>query len=880
MNHKKSMKVLCIIISMIISILLSVCSDSMINVSAESDSQKSVSNASKGLDIILVVDNSRRTWGSQKERNDAITAALNIAVGTDIRVGCVYFADKVYKNYTLRHIKDKEDYNNTFIKYLNMTDKDIYNEDANIGEGLKEAVKLFDNHDNDRKKAVILFSNGANYTNSGDEGYKKNADDLTEKQVRSLKQNGIDLYCISSGKNEDTAYLKRLVNYFDGNSLNERHVYVDSSSLYELYDEFTKMFYSIRGDVKYVCTKLDSGSSYSFTIPSLAISRLQIYTRGENHSPRLQDPDLNVLTSKSTDTWCYGRSTFLTVQNPKSGSWLLNVVSGKRKEIKNITVIAAYYTDMSASVRINKLSESSIMKGHKVRLECNFYDGNGEQIDIDPKSVVSAKFHINKPDGSTVTKELDMSLKNGVFSSNDISIEDTGNISADLNVCYSDNINMDYHFDLEEKITAQAPIAVKKYNNNSIEAEKITDIKGTRYQFRIPLEQYIMDKDSALSLLKVAGIHQYNDKNKINAYIENERLIIEAENCYSVNASIDIEDNDGLTTKFEIEGSIRDMDTENFMRKFIIGFVLLVIVGAVIIWIIYIINKKEKEEKLREIEKELSDLLLYSPLNLLQEYGSKLLNTDPKAIWNQKCEEQEVPETLREKIWEDISYSALDEQTVDPETVKSEITKFDKNVEAYNTELSSLKSKANEMKEKFEEMKEKNASLQVLKDFLISLKQIKKDNKGVETYQNDAQNIENARKQIDANVNAAEEISDNIINMLDSVMSNKIKCKITIKLKEKNTTFFSNSTDKWFCCLDDFKKYGSSVKYSDLNSPSGVYLIGHKITEQTEKPDHTIISQTFDCVLVIDGNNRSVIKVGETEEITSSLGEMKITSKM
>ena len=53
-----------------------------------------------GYDVIYLIDNSRSVWSQQDARNKAFRGISNLAVGSDIKIGVVYFADHVYEDYT------------------------------------------------------------------------------------------------------------------------------------------------------------------------------------------------------------------------------------------------------------------------------------------------------------------------------------------------------------------------------------------------------------------------------------------------------------------------------------------------------------------------------------------------------------------------------------------------------------------------------------------------------------------------------------------------------------------------------------------------------------------------------------------------------------
>ena len=103
-------------------------------------------------------------------------------------------------------------------KYLDFTEQDINNMYTNIGRGLEKGIELFENQDENRRRIVIVLSDGINDgKGTTPYSYQQEADALTEQQTQILRDKNIELYCVAidGGGQTDEDYLRQMVNYFD-----------------------------------------------------------------------------------------------------------------------------------------------------------------------------------------------------------------------------------------------------------------------------------------------------------------------------------------------------------------------------------------------------------------------------------------------------------------------------------------------------------------------------------------------------------------------------------------------------------------------------------------------------------------------------------------
>lgn len=144
------------------------------------DAVEAVNVSDTGYDVVFCIDNSRSMWKQQDIRDQAVRVLANLAVGSDIRIGGVYFADHVYQRCSLTSLTGEED-TKKVMSFLNFTDKDDGNRDTNIGSALSEALKLFENQDISRKRIIVLFSDGINEDYEGTGSYTARANNMTSQ---------------------------------------------------------------------------------------------------------------------------------------------------------------------------------------------------------------------------------------------------------------------------------------------------------------------------------------------------------------------------------------------------------------------------------------------------------------------------------------------------------------------------------------------------------------------------------------------------------------------------------------------------------------------------------------------------------------------------
>ena len=543
----------------------------------------------RGTDVVLVVDNSGTIWNKQKLRNSALRTAVHLAVGSDTRIGCVYFADHIYKYFSLTDVSDEASFKNVSEKYLDFTEQDINNMYTNIGRGLEKGIELFENQDENRRRIVIVLSDGINDgKGTTPYSYQQEADALTEQQTQILRDKNIELYCVAidGGGQTDEDYLRQMVNYFDITNTydKERCFWVKQDNLNELYDRFIHIFYSLRGDVRYSQVYPDAEGVYSFSLPQLNVKRVQAYVNTGDAKVTLSNA-----AGDQVVEWKEHGSTFVSADDPSPGEWTLQVLPSDGASLPDDTkVTLAYYTDLLASGSLHSADQQRDwpVKNKQVYIQAHLYDANGQKIVPDKAVKATARF-VLKDDSQAVLmeKEFPLTVEEHSLVSEAFELTDYGILSMDLHIAYADAVSLDYHLMSEQEIGPAAPTVIKNFDGQNVRVEKVTKDGKEFYQFSVPLEEYIRDADSPLQQLRITGITQHNDHNPVSAHIDHEKLVIELQKCEPFSVYITFADEMNQTAELSVKGSVIDMRWDTVIHTVIVvlGCAAVVVVVFVIV---------------------------------------------------------------------------------------------------------------------------------------------------------------------------------------------------------------------------------------------------------------------------------------------------------
>lgn len=553
-----------------------------------------------GYDVIYLIDNSRSVWSQQDARNKAFRGISNLAVGSDVKVGVVYFADHVYEDYTKGLTSmETEDGCKEVLNALNMTAQDENNIDTNIGNALEAAIKMYDGQDSSRQRIVVLFSDGINENFAQEEDYTKKANKKTKKMAQKLKEMNIPLYCVYLQQDRnDEKYLKELVNYFSDEEdyTGSRFSKVEASEISSLLPTFTQVFYAMQNNMRYRELNLDSTGTTTFYVPSLGIKKMNIYVNMNT------DTEIGVQGDSGEHSWYEVDGSFFTYDNPKPGEWWFRV---KNDNLSQVYGTITYYADLSASAELIPVSkDDDATVADQYRLKVHFYDESGKEISLDAMADVTVTLDYTGEDGTVNTMPIDMDVKEGMAVSKPFGVSGYGNYSYNINLGYEDVIDLDYTIG-GIALTKSAPITTD-ITDGKFEAEKMED---GRFQFAVKESE--LWKDPEGEEVKIQGIAQINAANPVICIQHNGYVYIVAEKASDVEFSMDLKDTSGMTAVVSIKGKITDLGALRMQKKLLeaIGTLALVVI---VFKIFRKSNRKRKIQKsfeeFEELEKEIKDI--------------------------------------------------------------------------------------------------------------------------------------------------------------------------------------------------------------------------------------------------------------------------------
>lgn len=547
---------------------------------------------SQGYDVVYVIDNSRSVWSQQNIRNQAFRNITNLAVGSDVRIGVVYFADEIYDTLSLTSMETQEG-SKRVLDFLDMTKQDTNNIDTNIGTALEAAAELFDSQDTSRERIVILFSDGINENIKGETDYTLNANKKTEEQTAILKKMDAQIYCVYLQKSRnDEMYLQKLVNYFseEESYVEERFSKVKESEISTLSDTFAKVFFSMQNNMKYRRIKFESFDSLgrmSFYVPSLGIEQLQIYLDGD-----IQEGMLYPAADSEYTRWQDGTAKFFVYEEPAVGPWSIEIADSDFGKVHGAIV---YYPNLQAGVELITVSEAEGDIDKLYQLIISFYDKEGKKIEIDSDVSVEAVVKVKREDGAGHSINLTTKVNNGIVESNTFTIDDYGSYSYEINLAYEDFVDLSYSIE-GGSISKTAP-EVYNISNRKFEGEKIDN----GFNFSIKESELFYDLEG--ENVFIGNIVQLNAANPVTVEQEDGYINITAQNSGDINFVLQLSDASGMAAEVTVQGTVIDMEAMRMIK----------IIAAVVVGMIFVIlcvaiisrEKKKKELKNMFIEFEL-----------------------------------------------------------------------------------------------------------------------------------------------------------------------------------------------------------------------------------------------------------------------------------
>ena len=583
----------------------------------------------EGYDVVILADNSGSVWSQQGDRDKALRGIANLAVGSDIRIGAVYFGETTYKKLGLTSMED-QDSSTKVLDFLNLTEKNENNRGTNIGNALEEAQTLFEDQNANRQKIIILFSDGINENLSQSSSFKEAADRETLEQAQSLKEKQIPIYCVYLQKNRnDEDYLKQLVNYFneDNDYADERFKKVTDDQIDILSEQFAQTFYSMQNDMKYREISIDSSGTMSFYIPELGVRRMQIYLKNDKaYEVLLSGPSED---SGEAQTWGDNGNVYITVDEPETGDWTLEITGDGAD---TVTGTLACYTDISASSSISgEVDENgNIYRNRPEKINVSFYDEDGSEFRPDEAAVVSGTVTVQNEAGENITRDVEFGSTENGYESAEFQIEDYGTYSYQVSLSYADFINLRYDFE-GGTVQGMAPLAYDQ--EGTFEGRETGD--GEAFTFET--DDLYSDPDG--EKITITGVTQLNEENPVISVEEKEGfLTVTAQDTGDVDFVINIEDESGNTAQVEIKGKVMDVVTARIITGLLI-FLLIVVLTAIVSLLIYRRKmKNEVEEALQKMRKAFNgfDDDVHSADNIIKLRGE--IKSNLNNLYNNICE--------------------------------------------------------------------------------------------------------------------------------------------------------------------------------------------------------------------------------------------------
>ncbi len=541
----------------------------------------------KGYDVVYVIDNSGSVWKQQEIRNQAFRNISNLAVGADIRVGVVYFADHVYDTLSLTSMEDKAG-SEKVLKFLDMKQQDQGNIDTNIGNALEAAANMFDSQDSSRERIIVLFSDGINENLAGDSAYKVAADRKTEEQAARLKKMKAKIYCVYLQKDRnDEAYLQRLVNYFsdEWDYVPSRFSKVMDSEISTLSDKFAAIYFAMQNNMKYREVNPDSSGNVNFYIPSLGVEKLQVYLDGN-----IQKSGLASVKDSQYTMWKDKTATFIEYGKPKAGDCTIEIES---PDLDGVSGTIACYAYLQVSVDINKKEKGKGEKGKKYEMVVHFYDRNGEEVKIDSMASVEATVIMVDEKGEETEITPAMEIEEGIAKSDAFVLDAYGAYRYELHLTYEDFIDLSYKAEAGS-VEKTAPV-VHNIEDGKFKGEKTEDGK-----IAFSIKESELYEDLEGEGISIENVAQLNEANKVSVTQEDGYVNVVADDTGDVNFALQIVDESGMGAEVTVQGNLSDKGVARMVVKIVIVAVLMII----LLFILSGLRIRRKKEQLGEMFSE------------------------------------------------------------------------------------------------------------------------------------------------------------------------------------------------------------------------------------------------------------------------------------
>lgn len=570
-------------------------------VSIESAITKPDNVEQNGYDVVFVIDNSQ-CLNKQlvNARNDAIRPLISYMAGANFNVGLVYFSEGLDAALGLTSMENSEGSQKVLGFFEDEADaqysmsgssgNDAQEEKVNIGEALLKAKNMLKSSSSQRKQLVVLFGESNENIESAD----------AQTAAQALQKNNVPIYCVyreteDNAQNEDT--LKKIVNYYDDNTDNasERFYKVAGKQVQKLQMNFREVFFDMQNIVTKLSQKPDSDGNIKFYVPSIGIRKMNIYINkkaAENVELKKGDESVPV------DAWEIGNGTFFTVENPEAGVraedskvgdlWTLQVGDSA---LTDVSAKITYLADPGVSVEV-KSTDSEDSSGKNNQLIVHFFDEDENEIPIDSGANIEVK--ISTEDGTVLESDsIEMDIKDGVVSSQ---FSDAGDYS---HYTYDVTLNYPYckklHYTISNLSSTKSAPVTTDVTEGVYEAEKMETENGSVFQFAIKESDLWNDPEG--DGVTITEVTQVNTSNPVTCEQRDGYVYVTAEKAGSIEFSLNLEDETGMTAVVSVKGKIKDPGIKRKVMFGVAGTGIL----AVIVVVVLAIRESRKKKKRQSI---------------------------------------------------------------------------------------------------------------------------------------------------------------------------------------------------------------------------------------------------------------------------------------
>lgn len=382
---------------LVLFILISSCLSLITN--AETDEY--YDNGQMDLDVVFVLDASGSMLSSDPNRVaiDAFNLFTDLCDGS-CGVGYSVYTHKLKASSPIVSLDDK--------KNLEKLKKNISNIEydpngsTDIALGLTKAMNIHSENkssDSNRKKAIILLSDGNTYLEGGPRTVAESNKEM-QSTLKTLNSQNIPVYSI--GLNYDGTLDKKELKKISDSTKGKTYETTTSDDLISIISDIFSDIYKLQGtecEIKDGNVKINIKNNSVFYVNVIIKSR---FTQKELN-PVLTSPDgkeVSLTDNENIKVTGTGSYTLIKMIYPDSGTWNLHL---DKADSSNCQVTQLDFYSIYIKQKINK----SVKVGDSVKIEASIRDGDGVVDDYDLLKTIEMTTVVSSKDGEqtiTLTK--------------------------------------------------------------------------------------------------------------------------------------------------------------------------------------------------------------------------------------------------------------------------------------------------------------------------------------------------------------------------------------------------------------------------------------------------------------------------------------------